>query len=377
MISEPFLKPRLTGARFEGGAIPLEVLADLSVLAEMIVEIAKWRYYEVNPERRRVPRGFTDGISLRLVGVDAGSSIPVINLFVPGTTQFPISEAEQYYLEARHAMVEAVGAAEKNSRITDHLPERLLGYFDRFGRNLAEGEAIELSEQSGQTPVRLTKETRRKLILASSAEVFTEETSAVGLVHEFDQRAKTFQLTLPSGSILNRIPVEGQHYDTVLEASNGFRDKVRVRVFGVGSFDRKNRLLAIEKVEHLTILDPLDVRVRIDELKQLQLGWLDGKGVAPNHEGLDWLANVIEAYFPDDVVLPFIFPTPEGNVFAEWSLPPWSPSLEIDFSKKQGEWHSLNLDTDDEKSRKLDLSAKEDWQWLAAQIRDYGGGEAK
>ena len=41
MNVEPFLKPRLTGPRFEGGAVPLHVLADFAVLEQMIVDIAK------------------------------------------------------------------------------------------------------------------------------------------------------------------------------------------------------------------------------------------------------------------------------------------------------------------------------------------------
>lgn len=373
MTSEPFLKPRLTGARFEGGAIPLEVLADFAVLSEMVVEVAKWRYYKENPKRMRVPRGFTDGISLKLTAVEDGSAIPDIRLFIAGTALFPTATAQPYFLEARQAIVEAVGAAEQNRKITDHLPERLLGYFDRFGRNLAEGEAIELTDRPDQPPVRLTKETRRKLILASSAEKFTEETSVYGLVHEFDQRAKTFQLTLSNSAILSRIPVEGQHYDTVLEASNGFRDKVRVRVYGVGRFDRNNRLQEIEKVEHVTILDPLDIRVRIDELKPLRAGWLDGKGVPPAHDGLDWLADSFDSNYPDDVPLPYLFPTPEGRVLAEWSLKPWSPSLEIDFTTKRADWHSLNLDTDEEATEVLDLTKPDDWKWLAGQIRTMGG----
>lgn len=373
MTSEPFLKPRLTGARFEGGAIPLEVLADFSVLSEMIVEVAKWKYREANPTRKRVPRGFTDGMSLKLTNIEAGSAIPVISLVIAGAAPLLPPAALPYFEEARHAIVEAVGAAEGNQKITAHLPEKLLGYFDRFGRNLSEGEAIELSDAPNRAPVRLTKETRRKLVLASSVEEFTEETDVDGLVHEFDQKARTFQLTLSNDATLYKIPVESQHYDTVLEASAGFREKLRVRVYGIGRFDRNNHLQAIEEVEHVTILDPLDIRVRIDELKRLGPGWLDGEGAAPSSGGLNWLADTFDRFFPDNVPLPYLFPTPEGQVLAEWSLKPWSPSMEIDLAAKRGEWHALNHDTDEEVTKNLDLTNVNDWNWMAEQIRIMGG----
>jgi hypothetical protein len=293
---EPFLKPRLIGSRFEGGVIPLELLADFAVLEEMIVEVAKWKFREANPDRKRVPRGFSDGITLKLTGIEDGSAIPIIKLVVAASMLFPPS-SQTYFEDARTAIIGAIGAAGKGTPITDYLPQKLLGYVDRFDRNLNEGEAIELSDGPGGAPVRLTKETRRKLLFASSAEEFTEETSIHGLVHEFDQRVKTFQLMLLNGTILSRIPVESQHYDTVLEASNGFRDKLRVRVYGVGRFDRNNRLQQIEKVEHMAILDPLDIGARLDEFKLLKAGWLGGQGVPPAHEGLDWLSEAFDLHY--------------------------------------------------------------------------------
>lgn len=370
MNHQPFLKPRLTGARFEGGAIPLEVLADLAVLAEMVVEVAKWKYREGNAARRRVPTGFANGVSLKLTGVGDGSAVANIGMFLAASTLPPGTQA--YFEQARTAIVSAIGAAEQGKPITAHLPQKFLGYFDRFGRNLDDGEAIEFTE--GQpAKVSLTRETRRRLLLASSADKFTEETAVYGLVHQFDQRALTFQLTLSSGAILSRIPVAAQHYDAVLEASTGFRDKVRVRVYGVGRFDRNNELQAIDQVEHVTTLDPLDIRVRLDELKLLRHGWHDGEGLAPDPTGLDRLADAFDMFYPDNVPLPYLFPTPEGRVLAEWSLKPWSPSLEIDLATRLGDWHTLNCDTDEEVTKELNLIQAVDWIWLLEQITNMGG----
>ena len=372
MTTSPFLKPRITGARFAGGAIPLEVLADFAVLSEMILEVAKWKYREENSSRKRVPRGFSNGISLKLTDVEEGSAIPVISLVI-SSTMLLAPEAEHYFQEARSAIIAAVSAAEQGTRITSHLPEKLLGYFDRFGRNLAEGEAIEISNGPGQPIAKLTKDSRRKLVLASSAKEYTEESSFYGLVHEFDQRAKTFQLTLTSGAIISKIPVEAQHYDTILEASNGFRDSQRIRIFGVGRFDLNNRLLELENVERVTLLDPLDIGVRIDELKQLGPGWLDGKGLAISAQQLDWIAETFATYYPDDVKLPYLFPTLEGNLLAEWSLGKHAVSFEMDLKARTGDWHVLNLETDEEDASQFDLNSPKDWESIASEIKALGG----
>ena len=372
MTTTPFLKPRITGARFAGGAIPLEVLADFAVLSEMILEVAKWKYREQNVERKRVPRGFSDGISLKLTGVEEGSAIPVICLFVASTTLLP-PEAEQYFVQARDSVIAAVAAADQGTRITDHLPEKLLGYFDRFGRNLADGEAIELSTQVGSPVARLTKDSRRKLVLASCAQHYTEETSVYGLVHDFDQRNKTFQLTLPTGTVLSRIPVAAQHYDAILEANYGFRNQTRIRISGVGRFDLNNRLLEMESVEHVVTLDPLDVSVRIDEIRLLKAGWLDEKGEPFSAEHLDWVVESFANHYPDDARLPYLFPTPEGTILAEWPLGQNAVSLEINLNDRVAEWHALNLDTDEEDMQQFDLNSVSDWTTIADRVKSLGG----
>ncbi|MGL4423295.1 MAG: hypothetical protein ACRCZF_21725, partial [Gemmataceae bacterium] len=113
--------------------------------------------------------------------------------------------------------------------------------------------------------------------------------------------------------------------------------------------------------------------LRLDELKQLKSGWLDGKGDSLAHDGLDWLADAFDSSYSDDVRLPYLFPTPEGRVLAEWSLKQWSPSLEIDLNNKQASWHLLNLDTDVDQTKSLDLTRSDDWKWFTDQIRRMGG----
>ena len=199
MSIDSFLEPRLVGKRFDGHAIPLEFLKDFAVLEEFIREVAKWKFMTEHPERRRSPRGFTEGISLSLTGIEDGSVKPLISLVVAASTLFPVGNAS-YFIEARDAVVNAIDAAEQNQPITKYLPEKILGYFDRFGRSLRNGEAIEFTAPDRATPVRLTKETRRKLVLASSrVKELTEEITIRGTVPEADQDDMGFEVQLPDG----------------------------------------------------------------------------------------------------------------------------------------------------------------------------------
>jgi len=136
---------------------------------------------------------------------------------------------------------------------------------------------------------------------------------------------------------------------------------------------KPNHLRGIESVPPNSTTDPRDVRARIEELKLLKQGWLDGKGSALSRDGLDWLATKFGRSYPRHLPAPYLFPTPEGHVLAEWSLSPWSPSLEIDLVSRRGECHALNLATEEEITKALNLENANDWKWLAKQIEAMVG----
>lgn len=113
-----------------------------------MIEVAKWRFLQGHVGRERPPRGFTDGIELKLTGVEDGSAIPVITLFLtslnlPGPGMAPSNQV--YFEEARESIIGAIDAAEHGQSVAPHLPEECLGYFDRIGRSLRDGESIEFT----------------------------------------------------------------------------------------------------------------------------------------------------------------------------------------------------------------------------------------
>ena len=371
----PFLQPRLVGERFQGGAIPLEVLKDFAVLEEMIVEVAKWAYRSDHPERRRSPRGFTSGISLKITAVHEGSAIPVIALFTASTGLFP-GENQVYFERARDQFVNAIEAAAHNGPVTAHLPESLLGYFDRIGRSLRDDESIEFNSGDSSRPARLTRTTRRKLLLACGhVQEVAEEVALRGTIPEADQDTMSFTLQVINGPRI-RATAGSQHLQTIIDAFNGYRTGTRVVLQGVARYNRHNQLQRIESVEHVSLLDPNDVAARLDEMRGLQPGWLDGKGIPPSAEGLDWLSRSFEAHYPDQLTLPYLYPTPEGLIRAEWSVGNVDVSIDVRLDVRRAEWHTLNLETDHEDSRELDLSRMEEWQWIAARIQELADSEA-
>ena len=366
-----FMTPRLVGKRFEDHAIPFEVLKDLATLEELVLETAKWQYFQKNQDRQRVPRGFTDNISLQLTEIRDGSAIPVIILTMLIAGQQPLFPPPdiEYFQAAREHIVSAVAAAENQQSVTEYLPEHLLGYFDKLGRSLREGEALEFDPENPERPARLNKETRRRILLASErVQELSEDIALRGSVPEMDQEKMSFEFQLIAGPRV-KAPIDHQHQDAILKAFNGYRQGKKIMIQGIGRFNRAEKLQQLESVEHITMLDDRDVGARLDEFRNLKNGWLDGKGIAPEKDGLDWLFRQFETMYPEELETPYLYPTPEGGVQAEWSINSQEITLEVDLAEHKGEWHQLDLASDKEIFEELNLDEADTWIWISEQIR--------
>jgi hypothetical protein len=108
-------------------------------------------------------------------------------------------------------------------------------------------------------------------------------------------------------------------------------------------------------------------------MRLLQDGWLEGHGTAPAQSGLNWLSKAFDEHYPDDLPLPYLYPTEDGGVQAEWSLHGHELSCEIDLVSKLGQWHMLNMKTGQDESCELNLSDNDGWNGLIDKIKQFNG----
>lgn len=119
---------------------------------------------------------------------------------------------------------------------------------------------------------------------------------------------------------------------------------------------------------------PPSVSSRLNELKTLQNGWLDGKGLAPDSAGLDWLARSFNSHYADAFPRPFVYPTAEGGVQVEWTIGKHELSLEIDLTSHRAQWHCLDLKTEADSFDDLNLDDARDWMRLTEKVRQLAEG---
>ena len=375
MPESEFFHPRLCGPRFQEGAIPLEVLKDIAAIGDMTIEVAKWKYLLDHPQLKRTPKRFTDGIEFKLSRIDKGSAIPVIVM-----EDNPAEESELlptafqgYFYKARDAIIDAIEAIEKEDEKAQYFPAKYFKYLRQMVRHLHEGEYIEFITPSSHRRPRLTREIGHLKPVANRMAINLSQNMILrGTIPEIDQDKMTFELQPIYGNKVGA-PISEQFYDIIFKTFNGYQDTARVLLQGIGIYDRKNIPAKLESVESITPLHPLDIPSQLDDFRHMQDGWLEGEGIAPSHDGLDWLTATFTQLYQTELPLPYIYPTPEGGVLAEWSLQSNDASLEIDLEHHTAEWHLLDMDTDQGEMCDLNLDEDATWDWIADRLRKLSG----
>ncbi|MBL9180559.1 MAG: hypothetical protein JNN17_00265 [Verrucomicrobiaceae bacterium] len=338
MTQEPFIQPRFVGPRFEGHTLPLSAAKDLAAYEELVLELAKHLFREKQTDRVRVPKGFAQGFSLHIQRIDDGSTKPALVAMMLGSllTDPPIEIIESKNL------INAVIATEAEQAFPTGFPKEFYSYFNRIGRSLEQGEYIEWLPESPVNKTVLTPVKRKRLVLAHR-ETYEREVSLVGLVEELNAPKRTGTLSSLENQTVT-FAFDDPFFSDLKEALGNRRLNVSIK--GVGVFDVNDRLTAITEIEQLELLPHLKLVNGIEALTDLQDGWLEGGGKAPDHERLTGLMNEMVRVFPADLEYPAVMPTEEGNVVFEWIRPHARIELEVNFAGGQLELYATNLKTD-------------------------------
>ena len=373
MANAGFLLSRLSGERFKDGEIPLAILSNLAILRNMIPEVAKWIFIKENPGCPHFPDDFTRAFDLKLATVKKGSSTAFITLVPRHTQSAPVESLKvyrHYYERALDSIVEGVRHIDSTdeSLVNGYIPVECLGYLIRISQGLHDNDCLEIGSPCRQ-PARLTKQLRVSLQRRLSAARIIQKVHLRGIVPEADQNKMTFQLQQVYGGKVT-CPMQEQHRETIIKAFEGYKDDTRILVQGTGFYHKQNHLDNLKSVTHVRLLNNLDVPARLDELRHMEHGWLEGSGSAPPHDGLDWLADIFQRSYPDDAPLPHTYPTPDGGIQMEWSYADNRATLEINLQNRIGEWLFFNRRSDGEDEKSLDLNSPDHWRWFIAKIRD-------
>lgn len=361
-MKQDFFTPKLTGGRFRENTVPLEVLPDITALQELLTALAKDFHKEQDPDRKRARKNFDKIVQIHLAGVDDGSARLRLVLFFAGL----LPPYMGVYEKAKDVVTEAVAAASRGEQ--PNLEQRYLRYFERIGHSLEPGESLGFPVAGGYAD--LNQVTRQRLIEASKVAEYSEKVTLRARVSSTNVRTDKFELHLMDGTALQgdltsslRDPLQAIH------VAYGKSKDAWISLDCAVVKDRFGRIVRVESIQEIIPLEPLDVPVRLLELSRLQSGWLDGEGIAPSVDGLRWLSENFDRQYAPDLQLPYMYPTPEGNIQAEWSLDGWSASVIFDLSTHSAEFEALQIETDESRGAQFDLNTAEGWIAVSDNLR--------
>lgn len=369
MQSREFIKPRLTGQRFNDHTIPLQILEDLAAYEEFLHKVAKWVYYDQN-DTKRVPKGFGKDVSLKLANIEKGSVIPSI---IIASTSFIVGETnmQPYYEQAQLRIIKAIDAAQHDSDATLFLPPELLAEFGKVGKNLKEDEGIDFSPNGGAYHALLTNISRRKLAFSSPA--VTEISNRVtvrGAISALDKKTKEYTFT-SDDNVAVSVAIDAAYAEVFKEAFDMYDDDKRVLIKGMGIFNKQNRLQGFEDVEYINILHEMDVPTRLKEFLKLQPGWMNGEGTSYAKKDIEWLSQQFDDYYSPELLLPYTYPTIEGGIQFEWIKGDHDATLNLNLQNKSGYFHYLNLADNMDREQNVQLDTTGGWDELNAVLLNY------
>ena len=350
-MKDKFVQPRFEGARFEEHTLPLDVAKDLAAYETLVVELAKHLYLRDHPERQRVLKGFAGDFHLHLERVDDGCARPLLSVVTAGALALGAG-ANTYFERARDLITECIAASD--DQLPAEFPRELLAHFNQVGRSLNADERMEIEGAGGKMAV-LNPERRKKLVLAADT-VYERPIELVGTIIEANWEKSSFQLRQKAGQPAVVPMPESFHTQA---RTYGGRQRHQITVKGIGAYDSWEVLQKVVSVESLEVQPDYQLANRFDELRALNDGWYDGKGVAPAKSNLDHLAAKLVGHYPERLPLPALVPTPEGNLLFEWDVP-GDPSVDVSLSDLKAEFHAFHPVSGDIQ-REFNLSTPDEW----------------
>jgi hypothetical protein len=296
-----------------------------------------------------VPKGFVSSFELVLRRIEPGSASPVLER-VPPTSSAGIEQLfagpADIFEEARDVIEKVVEAAASKRPLPSSFPDELLPRFNQLGRGLRGDEWVELRAPGRPSGPRFDREVRKWIVLRKEAR-YEDNVEIIGELRGGHLDREVLNVRL-AGDREIEVRCTALLVNDFLPA----RGK-RVRVSGWGSYDRDERLERVLRVDEIAILDeededdsgpPAPIDMQFEKLKALLPGWYEPETPALSPEGLERVRRFLHAVLDGtDLTRPYLYPTPDAGVSAEWSFPDWEVGAIFDREGQRVELHATHL----------------------------------
>jgi hypothetical protein len=362
-----FLATVFRGGRFEGASLPVDVLPDLAAYQDLLIELAKHLFLLREPTRKRVPKGFVESFQIGIRAIEAGSTTAVLNRVSPVPPMVELFPRTDLFEQARDLIDRVVEAAGAKAPLPSEFPPHLAKRFNQFGRGLRDDEYVELRRPGEPKGPRYDRAIRKWIVVQQEGR-YEDSVDIHGWVSGgvIDREQITIKL---EGDVL----VDGRCSAALVRQTLPLVEQ-RVRVLGVGSFDRHDRLERILRVDDVIAVEdeegassnPSSLEDQFSDLASLRAGWFEPETPPLDPRGLDAVRDFLTAVTALGVPVPHMYPTPDGEARGEWSCSDWEVSATFDLKVLSVRLHATHLHSDSSEEHLLTLAASDAPEAFAA-----------
>jgi hypothetical protein len=364
------LAPTFDGGRFASRSLPLDVVPDLIAYQTLLRELAKHIFRQQN-NRKNVPPHFDEEIKLSLVGIQSGSTCLAIKRqtsdasgFLPGIEG--INPYDGLLLASNDLVERVLHSADTGTGLPAEFPRHLLRHLIHLGRNLRGDERFEFRQQPGvPARVNLSSATRKKLIHLQG-DKYEEHGEQRGVIR--GGNAISGQLT---------ISVDGRQIECHVSSDREVTKWLQyvgapVVVVGMAEFSASGIVEQFRSVDSVRLTS--NARALAEQfagISRLSSDWFEdgGHNVSPELASLfRWLIEELLRRL--DIPTPFVLPTPDGGIRAEWSFGDTETSLSADPDRSSVYLHTVHVRTGVDDELEVCLASREQAAITAAKFME-------
>lgn len=328
---------RYVGERFNGAKLPLEVLADLPAFRELLISTMRDTWKELNPDRKRVPRGFEKAMTFVLSKVEDGSAVPVIEwerssaqLEFPDLVDQLDSVVDKSYLK----IAQIFGS----DRVTK-LSKPQLKALNKFGSSLQYGEKIEFLPKGVKADFRSEKVlfldvNKRKSLITRDQNTFITKYRGtgelIGVQAQLEDGLSSIKVLISSGETL-LISVDTERVVNEFDGNIGSIVEFDLNV----EMDPTDKIISVRRVSDIGLVEEFatpEVARLVDEVhafESFEKNWIDGV----SGQIIDKMPRLNAERFlrsrPFIASNAVVFPTEDGGVSLEFSIDGWSYTIDF------------------------------------------------
>lgn len=321
---------KFEGGRFNEVGYPLDALVELERYERLVVRVAKGLWKKSHSGRQRVPRFFDKSLRLRLVDVNEGSVVPVLERRATDEDS-KLFDPDDWIGQSQSVITDAIAAVANGQSLPTNFPESGVQSLVQFGSSLWDEEVCLLG-QNGHPPVRYDQAARRHLIAITSSESIQVDGEILGTIGSLDANKQKFEFSDRYGNHVSGAFSQRNLFSEFRDVTDRDQDAPYVRLLCRYTADAFGRLSGIEDVEELETFvsseEPLGRALR--KLLELEEGWHAGEGRQIDPAAVEWGRDFAAELEPVDVARLSVFPTLEGGVLVETQVDHQRWSLEVD-----------------------------------------------